>query len=218
MPEATTALRVAESLLQIKAIQLQPQNPFRWSSGLLAPIYCDNRKILGYPEVRTFITRQFVSHLQQNFELSTINCIAGVATSGIPFATLVAHQLELPMVYVRPEPKEHGMGQQIEGRRTDKKSVFVIEDLISTAQSSIKVIEALRENDYQVQGLGAIFTYQFDQAEKNLQASDCPYFTLSHYEALVEQGVNSQYIGESMIESLKAWRQAPEEWSQKHAS
>src|SRR5476651_226294 len=171
--------QVAEFLLQIKAIKLQPNNPFVWASGWKSPIYCDNRITLSHPTIRTYIRQQLTSLIQETF--GPVGCIAGVATAGIPQGVLIAQELGLPFIYVRSKPKEHGTGSLIEGDVVTGKRVVVIEDLISTGKSSLQAVAALREAGYQVAGLAAIFTYQFDVATENFKEAKCPFVTLSNY-------------------------------------
>src|SRR5690606_13211343 len=174
-----SAKKVAELLLQIKAIKLQPNNPFTWASGWKSPIYCDNRVTLSHPSIRTFIRQKLSDVIQEEF--GSVDVIAGVATAGIPQGVLVAQDLGLPFVYVRSKPKEHGTGSQIEGELFQGQRVVVIEDLISTGKSSLEAVKALREAGCNVAGLAAIFSYGFDAAEANFQAEKCRYVTLSNY-------------------------------------
>ena len=172
------AVKGAEFLLQIKAVKLQPQNPFTWASGCKSPIYCDNRITLSYPNIRTFIRQNFSNAILEHFGRPDV--IAGVATGGIAQGALVAEELGLPFIYVRSSKKEHGMGNQIEGYFEEGQKVIVIEDLISTGGSCLKAVEALREANLNVRGLAAIFSYGFDIAEKNFQDAKCPYITLTN--------------------------------------
>ena len=205
------ALKVADFLLQIKAVKLNPSKPFQWSSGWLSPIYCDNRKILSYPEVRTYIRQIFVKCIEKQY--GTPDMIAGVATGGIAIGALIAQEMGLPFIYVRSSAKAHGMQNQIEGYYEEGQSVVVIEDLISTGGSSLKAVEALREGGLKVKGLGAIFTYDFDAAKENFKQAKCDYFTLSDYNHLIEKAVEQNYITEKDIESLTNWRKSPENWN-----
>jgi orotate phosphoribosyltransferase len=202
--------QVAEFLLQIKAIKLQPNNPFTWASGWKSPIYCDNRITLSHPTVRTYIRQQLTTAIQEKF--GPVGCIAGVATAGIPQGVLVAQDLGLPFIYVRAKPKEHGTGNLIEGDVMTNKRVVVIEDLISTGKSSLQAVDALRDAGYDVAGLAAIFTYGFDVADENFKQANCPYVTLSNYAALIKYAADNQFIAESDIDVLKQWRQNPTEW------
>jgi orotate phosphoribosyltransferase len=202
--------KVAEFLLQIKAIKLQPNNPFTWASGWKSPIYCDNRVTLSHPTVRTYIRQQLTKLIQEKF--GAVGCIAGVATAGIPQGVLVAQELGLPFIYVRSKPKEHGTGSMIEGDPMPGKRVVVIEDLISTGKSSLQAVEALRNADYNVAGLAAIFSYGFDIATENFNAANCPFVTLSNYSALIKYAEENQYITSGDVDMLKQWRENPGEW------
>ncbi|WP_158993321.1 orotate phosphoribosyltransferase [Mucilaginibacter sp. L196] len=204
--------QVAEFLLQIKAIKLQPNNPFTWASGWKSPIYCDNRITLSHPTARTYIRQQLTQLIQEKF--GAVGCIAGVATAGIPQGVLVAQELGLPFIYVRSKPKEHGRGNMIEGDVLTGKRVVVIEDLISTGKSSLQAVEALREAGYDVAGLAAIFTYEFDIATENFNEAKCPFVTLSNYSALIKYAEQNQYITPDDALLLKQWREAPSVWGQ----
>lgn len=206
-----SAKKVAEYLLQIKAIKLQPSNPFIWASGWKSPIYCDNRKTLSYPVVRSFIRDSFaaiVRDLYPNAEL-----IAGVATGAIAHGALTADKLELPFIYVRSEAKGHGLGNQIEGYYEKGQTVVVIEDLISTGGSSLNAVRALREASCDVLGMVAIFTYGFGKATDGFASEKCTLNTLSDYNTLVEIAVESGYIGQEEVETLKKWRVDPSTWN-----
>ncbi|GAB3932269.1 orotate phosphoribosyltransferase [Mucilaginibacter myungsuensis] len=205
-----TELKVAEFLLQIKAIKLQPNNPFTWASGWKSPIYCDNRVTLSHPAIRTYIRQKLVQVIQEEF--GSVGCIAGVATAGIPQGALVAQELGLPFAYVRSKPKEHGTGSLIEGEIKTGERVVVIEDLISTGKSSIQAVEALRAAGHDVAGMAAIFTYGFDVADENFKAAKCRYVTLSNYNALLKFAEEGQYILPDDVELLKTWRENPAEW------
>jgi orotate phosphoribosyltransferase len=204
--------QVAEFLLQIKAIKLQPNNPFTWASGWKSPIYCDNRISLSHPTVRTYIRQQLTKLIQEKF--GAVGCIAGVATAGIPQGVLVAQELGLPFIYVRDKPKGHGRGNIIEGDDMTGKRVVVIEDLISTGKSSLQAVEALREAGYDVCGLAAIFTYQFDVAAENFSEAKCQFVTLSNYSALIKYAEINQYITTEETALLKKWRENPAIWGQ----
>lgn len=201
---------VARHLLAVEAVRLQPDQPFTWSSGWKSPIYCDNRVALAYPDVRTFIKNALAEVVQYQFP--TVEVIAGVATAGIPQGALVSDALELPYCYVRPEPKAHGMGKQIEGHLTSGQRVVVIEDLISTGGSSLKVVDALRAAGADVLGMVAIFTYGFSVADQNFAAKNVPLFCLSNYDALLTEAQTLNYISADALESLTTWRQNPAEW------
>ena len=203
-------LKVAEFLLQIKAIKLQPANPFTWASGWKSPIYCDNRITLSHPSVRTYIRQKLAQLIQE--EYGAVDVIAGVATAGIPQGVLVAQELGLPFIYVRSKAKEHGTGSLIEGEVVEGQRVVVIEDLISTGKSSLQAVEALRNAGLSVAGLVAIFTYGFQQADDNFGAAKCRYSTLSNYKALIEYAAEHAIIAKSDIEFLNKWRENPAEW------
>src|ERR1700761_2067570 len=204
--------QVAEFLLQIKAIKLQPNNPFTWASGWKSPIYCDNRITLSHPTIRTYIRQQLSTIIQEKF--GSVGCIAGVATAGIPQGVLVAQELGLPFVYVRSKPKDHGTGNMIEGDVLTGKRVVVIEDLISTGKSSLQAVAALRDAGYDVAGLAAIFSYGFDVANENFKNANCPFVTLSNYNALITYAEENQYILPKDAEVLREWRQNPSTWGQ----
>ncbi|PCJ25149.1 MAG: orotate phosphoribosyltransferase [Flavobacteriales bacterium] len=206
-----SAIKVAESLLQIKAIKLNPTNPFHWASGWNSPIYCDNRKTLSYPPVRTYIRQQFVDAINEHFPNAEV--IAGVATGGIAHGALVAEAMGLPFAYIRSSAKEHGMQNLVEGDIFKNQKVVVIEDLISTGGSSLKAVEALRKNECNVLGMVAIFTYGFEIAKKNFEDNKCKLITLSDYDAMLNVAVESDYVSKSDIKSLTEWKKAPNKWS-----
>jgi len=205
-----SALKIAEFLLQIKAIKLQPDNPFTWASGWKSPIYCDNRKTLSYPKIRTNIRQQFVEMI--NLEFGKPDLIAAVATGGIAHGVLVAQELGLPFVYVRSEAKVHGLGNVIEGVVESGQSVVVIEDLISTGGSSLKAVEALRKERCTVKGLISIFSYGFKTADEAFKKSKCNAVSLCDYDALVKQALKSKYITDNDLQSLQSWRENPSDW------
>ncbi len=207
-----SAHKIAEFLLQIKAIKLQPENPFTWASGWKSPIYCDNRKTLSYPSIRTFIRQQFVNEINDKY--SKPDVIAGVATGGIAQGALIAQDMGLPFVYVRSEAKKHGLTNLVEGVIEEGQSVVVIEDLISTGGSSIKAIEALRAQGCQVKGMVAIFTYGFDEAVANFKNINCQSTSLCDYNTLLDVAVKHNYITENDVESLNQWRISPSTWKQ----
>src|ERR1700761_655453 len=196
--------QVAEFLLQIKAIKLQPANPFTWASGWKSPIYCDNRVTLSHPTVRTYIRQQLTQLVQEKF--GSVGCIAGVATAGIPQGVLVAQEMGLPFIYVRSKPKDHGTGSLIEGDAMPGTRIVVVEDLISTGKSSLQAVEALRDAGYNVAGLVAIFSYGFDVAINNFKKAQCKFFTLSDYTALLKYAEEHQYITSNDTNVLKQWR------------
>lgn len=206
-----SAHKIAEFLLQIKAIKLQPENPFTWASGWKSPIYCDNRKTLSYPSIRTFIRQQFVNEINDKY--SKPDVIAGVATGGIAQGALVAQDMGLPFVYVRSEAKKHGLTNLVEGVIEEGQSVVVIEDLISTGGSSIKAIEALRAQGCQVKGIVAIFTYGFDEAVANFKNINCQSTSLCDYNTLIDVALKHKYISDNDVESLNQWRISPSTWN-----
>jgi orotate phosphoribosyltransferase len=205
------ASKLAEFLLQIKAIKLQPTNPFTWASGWKSPIYCDNRKTLSFPKVRTYIRQSFSEMIIEKFGKPDL--IAGVATGGIAHGVLVAQELGVPFIYVRSTPKAHGLGNQIEGYFEENQKVVVIEDLISTGGSSLEAIKALKEASLNVKGLAAIFTYGFQESIDNFKKEKCEFETLTNFDFLMEQAVNKKYINEKNIQSLSAWKDNPSTWS-----
>ncbi len=202
--------RTAEYLLQIKAIKLQPSNPFTWASGWKSPIYCDNRKTLSFPEVRSYICSSFAAMVKELYPQAEL--IAGVATGAIAHGALAADRLGLPFIYVRSEAKEHGLGNQIEGYFEKGQKVVVIEDLISTGGSSLNAVKALREAGCEVLGMVAIFTYEFKKASDGFEAAVCKLNTLSNYSVLVDTAVATGYIGEAEVETLRKWRVDPANW------
>jgi len=208
--------KIAESLLQIKAIKLQPKNPFTWASGWKSPIYCDNRITLSHPAIRTYI-RQRLSQLIQD-EFGAVEMISGVATAGIPQGALVAQDLGLPFTYVRSSAKSHGRQNLIEGEVVSGQRVVVVEDLISTGKSSLQAVEALRGAGCNVVGLVSIFTYGFDEAVNNFAEAKCPFFSLCNYDALIQVAVNIGYVMESDMALLEHWRTDPANWSSEQLS
>jgi orotate phosphoribosyltransferase len=205
-----SALKVAEFLLQIKAIKLQPNDPFTWASGWKSPIYCDNRKTLSYPNIRTYIRQQLKELILEKF--SKPDVIIGVATGGIAQGALVAEELGVPFAYVRPSAKGHGLGNRIEGDIQPNSNAIVVEDLVSTGKSSLTAVEALREANCNVKGMVAIFTYGFEAAEQNFKDHKCQLATLTDYDTLIEQALKSEYITNKDLDSLKKWRENPKEW------
>jgi orotate phosphoribosyltransferase len=202
--------KIAAMLLRIGAVKLSPQKPFTWASGWLSPIYCDNRLALSYPEVRNFVKQQLVEVAQAHFPQTEV--VAGVATAGIAQGALLADALQLPFAYVRSKPKEHGLANMIEGRVVPGQKVLVVEDLISTGGSSLKVVEALRQAGAEVVGMLAIFTYGFAIAEKQFAEAGVKLITLSNYTNLVAEAVEEDLIGETDIQSLYNWRAQPDTW------
>lgn len=200
----------AEKLLNIKAIKLQPENPFTWASGWKSPFYCDNRKTLSYPELRNFVKIELSRIVSEEFP--ECDAIAGVATGAIPQGALVADELHLPFVYVRSKPKDHGLENLIEGELRPGMKVVVIEDLISTGGSSLKAVDAIRRNGCEVIGMVASYTYGFDVAKKAFEEADVRLITLTNYEAVVKAAVASGYIQEDSVEVLDTWRKDPAHW------
>lgn len=205
-----TAGPVAEMLLKIQAIKLDTQKPFTWSSGWKSPIYCDNRLSLSYPDVRQAIKEGFMHAIRENF--FTAEAIAGVATAGIAHGALLADALNLPFLYVRSRPKEHGMENLIEGRVVKNQKVVVVEDLVSTGGSSLKAVDALRTAGFTVLGMVSVFSYGFELASRNFYEADVSLISLSDYGHLLSQAVQEKYVGESEVVSLKAWRVDPSHW------
>jgi orotate phosphoribosyltransferase len=200
-------------LLQIQAIKLNTEKPFTWSSGWKSPIYCDNRLSLSYPSIRQAIKTALASAIRENFY--TAEAIAGVATAGIAPGALVADALELPFLYVRPKPKDHGMTNLIEGKISKGQKVVVVEDLVSTGGSSLKSVEALRDAGFEVVGMVSIFNYGFDIATQNFKNANVTLISLSDYSHLLTSALNEKYITEDQLISLKAWRVDPANWKNK---
>ena len=202
------ARQVARELLRIKAVKLSPQTPFTWASGILSPIYCDNRIVLSHPSARDVIKNAFVE-ISQTFDFQVV---AGVATAGIPHGALLADAIEKPFIYVRDKAKGHGRQNQIEGEVQAGQKVLVIEDLISTGGSSKKAVHALKEIGCEVVGTLAIFSYLFEEATTIFQTENVPLATLSNYDILLEEAAELKYITENDLETLRAWRKNPKEW------
>lgn len=205
-----TAKKTAELLLQIKAIKLEPQQPFTWASGWKSPIYCDNRIILSYPMIRNYVRENFARQIEEKYGKPDV--IAAVATGAIGIGMLVAEYLSLPFAYVRPEPKGHGRQNQIEGNLEEGQTVVVIEDLISTGNSSLNAVKALKEAGANVKGMFAIFTYGFDTSVKNFENLEIELHTLSDYENLIETAQNTNYINTEEAVVLRKWREDPANW------
>ena len=203
----------AEKLLKVKAIKLQPANPFTWASGWKSPIYCDNRKTLSYPSLRNFVKIEISRLIAEKF--GQVDAIAGVATGAIPQGALVADELNLPFVYVRSKPKDHGLENLIEGELRPGMKVVVIEDLISTGGSSLKAVEALRKNGCEVIGMVASFTYGFDVAKEAFKAANVELVTLTNYDAVIKVALETAYVAEEDIDVLQAWRKDPAGWNVK---
>ena len=203
----STAKKTAEVLLQINAIKLNPKNPFTWASGWKSPIYCDNRLVLSFPVVRNYIKEEIAKNIELEFGKPDV--IAGVATGAIGIGALVAEYLGLPFVYVRPEAKKHGRQNQIEGFIEKGQNVVVVEDLISTGKSSLVAVDALKAAEVNVKGMVAIFTYGFDISKENFEANNVNLFTLSNYESLLEQALDTNFINRSEVDVLSKWNSNP---------
>jgi len=202
--------KIAEQLLQIKAIKLQPEKPFTWASGWKSPIYCDNRLSLSYPIVRTYIRQALVNAIERNYGKPEL--IAGVATAAIAQGALVAEAMGLPFVYVRSSAKDHGRENLIEGETVDGQSVVVIEDLVSTGQSSLKAVQALRDAGCNVKGMISIFNYGFDVAANNFAEAQCKLISLCNYQTLIKHAVEANYVKENELSTLEKWRSSPSTW------
>tara|TARA_B100000795_G_scaffold224790_1_gene180309 strand:- start:159 stop:794 length:636 start_codon:yes stop_codon:yes gene_type:complete len=205
-----TAKKTAELLLQINAIKLNPKNPFTWASGWRSPIYCDNRVILSHPQIRIYVREQMVKQINELYAKPDV--IAGVATGAIGIGMLVADLMNLPFIYVRPDAKKHGRKNQIEGQYTSGQNVIVIEDLISTGNSSLVAVDALREADLKVKGMLSIFTYGFKVSYDNFKKNNVELHTLSSYDTLLEQALSTNYITDSDFQTLIKWKKDPKNW------
>lgn len=206
----TNEKAVAEKLLQVAAVKLSPDKPFTWASGWKSPIYCDNRKVLSFPYTRDFIKSEMCNVIFESFP--NVDMLAGVATAGIPWGAMAADQLKLPYIYVRPKPKEHGLGNQIEGSFEAGKSVLVIEDLISTGKSSLEVVTVLKNAGLNVVGMVSIFTYGFPVAAKAFEAAGVPYQSLTNYTSLIELAVEKGQVTPATQQLLMQWREDPANW------
>ena len=204
----------AEKLLKVKAIKLQPSNPFTWASGWKSPIYCDNRKLMSYPQIRNFLKVEFARIILEKYPQT--DAIAGVATGAIATGALVADVLGLPFVYIRSSPKDHGMENLIEGYLKPKQKVVVIEDLVSTGGSSLKAVEAIRSNGSDVLGMIAIFTYGFQHSVDAMHEARVELTTLCNYDAILDEALATDYIDESELKTLQDWRKDPENWCKPH--
>ncbi|AXG38186.1 orotate phosphoribosyltransferase [Enterococcus gilvus] len=204
------AEQIAKDLLSIEAVSLSPDEPFTWASGLKSPIYCDNRVTMSYPEVRRAIAQGLAARIKEEFP--NVQVIAGTATAGIPHAAWVAEILDLPMVYIRSKAKDHGRGNQIEGRITEGQKMVVIEDLISTGGSVLEAAEAATREGADVLGVAAIFTYELAKGKNNFEAAAMPLITLTNYSTLIEAALKEDYINHEQLELLKKWRKDPENW------
>ncbi len=201
---------IAEKLLQAKAVQLSVDKPFTWASGWRSPIYCDNRKLLSLPYTRDFIKSELCNLIFEKFEDAAV--LAGVATAGIAWAAMAADQLKLPLVYVRPKPKEHGLGNQIEGALQEGQKVVVVEDLISTGKSSLQVVDVLRARGVEIAGMVSIFNYGFDTALEAFQAKEVPLFSLSDYHTMIQLAMEKGLVKQSDEQVLLQWRKDPANW------
>ena len=200
----------AQKLLKIKAIKLQPSNPFTWASGWKSPIYCDNRKLMSYPDIRNFLKIQFCRIILEKYP--NVEAIAGVATGAIAPGAIVADLLGLPFVYIRATPKGHGLENMIEGDLKPKQKVIVVEDLVSTGQSSLKAVQAIRKNGAEVIGMVSIFSYGFPIATKNMSDAKVELTSLSNYDAVLEEALRTDYIDKSELKTLQDWRKNPDTW------
>jgi len=200
----------AKKLLKIKAVKLQPSNPFTWASGWKSPIYCDNRKLMSYPDIRTFLKVQFGRIILEKYP--NVEAIAGVATGAIAPGAIVADLLGLPFVYIRATPKDHGLENLIEGDLKPKQKVVVVEDLVSTGLSSLKAVEAIRKDGAEVLGMVSIFTYGFPIATKNMRDANVELTSLSNYDAILDEALLTEYIDESEMQTLHDWRKNPDTW------
>lgn len=202
---------VAEKLLQVKAIQLNPGQPYTWASGWKSPIYCDNRKVLSFPFVRDFIKSELCNVVFQQFPDADV--VAGVATAGIAWSAMVADQLKLPCIYVRPQPKGHGLGNQIEGCFEKGQKVVVLEDLVSTGKSSLQVVEVLRQAGMEVEGMVSIFSYGFPEAVANFEKAGVKLLPLTRYETLIGLAIDQKLVNAEQEEILLQWSRNPGEWT-----
>lgn len=208
----TNEKAVAEKLLQVGAVKLSPAEPFTWASGWKSPIYCDNRKVLSFPYVRDFIKSEMCNVIFEQF--GEADMLAGVATAGIPWGAMAADQLKLPYIYVRPKPKEHGLGNQIEGAYEKTNKVLVIEDLISTGKSSLQVVDVLRNTGLEVIGMVSIFNYGFSIADEAFKKANVPYKSLTNYASMIELAVEKGIVDPSTQDLLMQWRESPSTWNQ----
>ncbi len=207
----STSTQIAEILLDAKAVVLRPQDPFIWASGWRSPIYCDNRVLLSFPEHRKAIKKALVQSITTNYP--TANCVAGVATAGIAWASLVAEEINLPMVYVRPTPKVHGMGNQIEGRLQNGQKIVVIEDLVSTGKSSLQVVEVLKKEGAEVMGMVSLFQYGFEHATAAFENAGISLHSLTYYTELIAVAQQQNLVDGEALKSLQNWRESPADWS-----
>ncbi len=202
--------KIAEDLLKIKAVRFRTQPPFTWSSGWQSPIYCDNRLILSYPDLRTNVKEAFTSLIDHHFQQA--NAVAGVATGAIAMAALIADTYQWPMIYIRSKAKSHGMNNLVEGELTPDLSYVVIEDLISTGGSSLQAVEAIREAGGKVAGVAAVFSYEFSVAKERFASANCPYFTLTNMDTLLSIATQSNYLPAEELSTIKKWQENPADW------
>lgn len=207
----TDASITADKLLQIEAIKLRPENPYTWASGWKSPIYCDNRKVLSFPYIREFVKSELCNTVFEKFPEADL--VAGVATAGIAWGAMVADQLKLPFIYVRPKPKEHGLGNQIEGSYIPGQKVVVVEDLVSTGKSSLQVVDVLKASGLEVIGMVSIFNYRFDVATEAFEKAGVALYSLTDYPALLEAAKSKGMVAEGQQEVLLKWRQDPANWT-----
>lgn len=201
---------VAEKLLQAEAVKLSPEKPFTWASGWKSPIYCDNRRVLSFPYIRDFVKSELCNVIFEQYPDAAM--LAGVATAGIPWGAMAADQLKLPYIYVRPKPKEHGLGNQIEGYYQPGQQVVVVEDLISTGKSSLQVVEVLRKAGLEVMGMVSIFSYGFEKAQQAFAEAGVPYLSLTNYGQLIRLALEKGWINTDMESVLLDWRRDPASW------
>ena len=214
--DSSAAEQIARMFLEIGVVKINPQSPYTWASGWKSPIYCDGRISLSYPPVRSYIKQELVKIIDQRF--SEAEVIAGVATAGIPQGVLAADQLDLPFMYVRSKPKAHGMTNMVEGEVVKDQKVVVVEDLVSTGQSSLKAIAALELIGLEVIGLISVFTYGFDQAREAFARASVPFVSLCNYDALIREAVEQDLVSIKDLSSLRDWRESPETWGQEASS
>tara|TARA_B100000989_G_scaffold12809_1_gene8704 strand:- start:8 stop:655 length:648 start_codon:yes stop_codon:yes gene_type:complete len=208
--ELTTSSKIANYLLQIKAIKLETEKPFKWSSGIYSPIYCDNRIVLSFPKIRKLVCDCFVEIIKKKY--TDTELVAGVATGGIGIGMLIAEKLDLPFVYVRPQAKKHGRKNQIEGLIKKNIKAIVIEDLISTGKSSLNAVDALKKEKVNVIGLISLFSYELEDAKKNISKSGLNYCSLSNFNDLIKIALSTNYINEKQKEEIFKWRLNPQKW------
>ena len=206
----TDAKVVAEKLLQVNAVKLNPENPFTWASGWKSPIYCDNRRVLSFPFIRDYIKSELCNVVFEKFPDAEL--LAGVATAGIAWGAMVADQLKLPYIYVRPRPKEHGLGNQIEGFYERGQKVVVIEDLVSTGKSSLQVVDVLKEAGLEIAGMVSIFTYGFPIATEEFSRAGIKYFPLTDYPTLIQLAAEKQIVSSDHLDILLKWQTDPAGW------